>query len=153
MSPLSVRLACPLLEVILPTLKPAAANLTGMSPPRDGFFISGVTGSLKGTFDLLVAFGTLWRPCQCKAWIAHLRAKSQHPRTPGWLGRDGVGSQAPGLCLPTHWPPPVLLSKTACKEWQGVVVRRQPELNRNDFMLPLSECGFTEDVRWVFWWW
>lgn len=73
--------------------------------PARLFPFPGVTGSLKGTSEVLVASGTLWRPCQFKPCLAHLGAKSRHPDAPrvAGQGRRGAESQTPSAT----GPPPV----------------------------------------------
>lgn len=58
----------------------------------------------------------------------------------GWAGTVWVPRP---LAVPSN---PLAIScapfQDSLQGWQGVVGRRRPELNRNDFTLPLSECGF-----------
>lgn len=74
--------------------------------PCETFPFPGVTGSLKGTSELLVASGTLWKPCQFKPCLAHLRAKSRHPVAPRVTGqgRRGAESQTPSATGPRPVP-------------------------------------------------
>lgn len=111
-----------------------------------------VTGNLKGTFDLLVAFETLRRPCQCNPWLACLRAKSQHPGGPGAGRARVVWGRLPGAfghrSLACAFQPTVRLlgalpRHTVQAMAQGMVVRRQSGLgNRHGSVLPLSQCDF-----------
>lgn len=137
---------CQLFSQLLPILQAGVPHEVVVPFP-------GVTGSLKGTFDLLVAFRTLWRPCQCKAWLAHLRAKSQHPHAPRVAGQGSCGFPAPGLCFPAHWPSLVLLPRQPARN--GKERRFDANLNLTD-RISCCRClsvVSTDDVSGFLWWW
>lgn len=115
---------------------------------------------MKGTFDLLVASGTLWRPYQCNPCSAHLRAKSQHPDHPrvsgqGWRGAD---TQSPSATSPWPVPSSPLASSPAPFQDAQPASRskeRWPDTDldfdsRNDLVSPLSDLVFSDDVLGIF---
>lgn len=119
-----------------------------------------VTGNLKGTFDLLVAFETLRRPCQCNPWLARLRAKSQHPGGPGAGRARVVWGRFPGAfghrslaCAfqPTGRLLGALPRHTEFKQWHKEWWLDASVDLATDVVLccRCPSVTFTEDVWWV----
>lgn len=98
----------------MPTLQLLCSFETLLSPPKK-------VGYLKGTLDLLVVPGILWRPYQCKLCLSHLSAKRECPREAeqGWCD-DALALQPQPLPLPMPSNPSAISFCSPLAPFQGV---------------------------------